>query len=280
MNSLKEFLDANAVWGSKSALILGSAPSAKKVKSFNFEGLRIGVGDMPVRAPEFGPYDFWVTANSYYPLPWMPNDLDAMQRAARHTLLASMSVNTTSASIEEIRNAISIGVNLGFLTVYDQRHFLHKSCTPVKKACCVISENFVKSLSIQEELATLMESNTPAYGEGSTVSLHAFALAVLLHCNPIYIAGVELPTKKANYKSYRNWFRPNEKLVSKLRRLIVQASYVFSLGATDFGLAGRDNILMDFQAIAKIAEKMDIKVFSLSKTSPLNNLNNIHYLEV
>ena len=46
------------------ALILGSAPTVKTVTGFNFTGIRIGVGDMPVRARKLGPYDYWVCANT------------------------------------------------------------------------------------------------------------------------------------------------------------------------------------------------------------------------
>lgn len=280
MNSLRELIEANAVNGAKPALILGSAPSVKAIKKFSFNGVRIGVGDMPVRAPEFGPYDFWVTANSYYPLTWEETHFTDMQNSAKHTLVATMCPTTSNVSIEKVIDSINTGVRLGFLTVYDQRHFYHESCLPINKLCCILAEKFIDSPSIQEELAALMNSKSPAYGEGSTVTLHGFALAVLLRCNPIFIAGVELPTRIAQYKSYNNWFRHGEKISSKLKRLVIQGSFFLGMKSTDFGIAGRENILMDFDSISTIAHKLGINVFSLSKTSPLNGLNHIQYLKV
>ena len=47
-------------------IVMGTAPSLKRLKGKVFDGIRIGVGDAPWRAPELGPFDYWVCSNSCY----------------------------------------------------------------------------------------------------------------------------------------------------------------------------------------------------------------------
>jgi hypothetical protein len=68
MDSLRDLLAKRNIDYSKPGLVLGSAPTVRRVRSMKFDGVRIGVGDMPWRAPEFGPYDYWVTANQHFEL--------------------------------------------------------------------------------------------------------------------------------------------------------------------------------------------------------------------
>lgn len=277
MGTLEALLQEN-LHLARPALVMGSSPTVKVVSNFPFSGIRIGVGDMPVRAPELGPYDYWVCANTYYPLPWNKKHRQAIEKSGARTLIASMSplhsTDSESAKFDALQEFIESDHNI----LYEQRHFHKSTCNP-QEICCAISERFNLGKPIQELLGQLVSSNDPAYSEGATVALHGYALAVLLGANPIYISGVDLPSTTKKYVAYRNWFRPSEKLVDKPIR-IIRDFISFGRTASDFGNAGISNILADFEKISEIATKRGIQTFCLSATSPLVNVQGIDYLKI
>lgn len=255
------------------ALVMGSSPTVKEVSNFPFDGIRIGVGDMPVRAPEFGPYDYWVCANSYYPLPWDKKHRKDIENAGARTLIASMSV-LHSYEPDEIKfEALEEFFMSNSNVLYEQRHFDHLSCDP-RKLCCEVSEEFELGKTIQELLGSLVQSNMPVYSQGATVALHGYALAILLRANPIYIAGVDLPTTTKNHRSYRHWFRPHEGFVRKIIRLFRDLADEGDI-ASDFGNAGQQNILRDFQVLAQVAKQLGSETYCISEESPLIRLDGI-----
>jgi len=271
VNSLEEYIGRNSLDFKTPALILGSAPSVKSVSKMQFSGIRIGVGDMPVRAKNLGPYDYWVGANSYYPLPWVSSDRDDIENSKAITLIASMSVIHSSASKEVIISALKEVVRLPNFILYNQKHFSGNECSS-RNLCCEISEKFIAGPSIQELLGKMNYLESAAYGEGSTVALHGYALAVLLKANPIYIAGVELPIYYKDYRAYRNLFRRHEKIHSKIKRILKDNFFFSKNRMTDFGEAGREQILEDFCKILKIAKEMGITTYAIGVKSPLGQI--------
>jgi hypothetical protein len=247
------------------------------VSNFPFDGIRIGVGDMPVRAPEFGPYDYWVCANSYYPLPWNKKHRKDIENSGARTLIASMSpLHSTDPDSLKI-DALEEFFESDFNVLYEQRHFHKATCSP-QKICCVVSGRFDLGKPIQELLGRIASSDAPVYSEGATVALHGYALAVLLGSNPIYIAGVDLPTTTKDYRAYKDWYKPHERVV---RKIIRRFRSVIDSGkiASDFGIAGQENILKDFERISNLAHGMGIRTHTLSRNSPLATLANINYFK-
>jgi hypothetical protein len=279
LNSLEKYIKQNSLHFNRPALVLGSAPTVKIVSKITFDGIRIGVGDMPVRAKRLGPYDYWVTANTYYPLPWVAKDRRDIEQSNAITLISSMSVVHSGESKENIYSSLEdISTSQQFV-LYNQKHFDRIDCRD-KDLCCHVSQHLVKGLSIQEILGQESGLNAPAYGEGSTVALHGYALAVLLKANPIYLSGIELPIQYKDYRAYKNLFRPNEGILSKIKRVFKDYIYVSRKRRTDFGEAGQKSILQDFHSIALIAEQLGIKTYSLSEISPLNQVDGIDYLDL
>lgn len=260
------------------ALVIGSSPTVKVVSNFPFDGIRIGVGDIPVRAPEFGPYDYWVCANSYYPLPWNRKHQGDIDSSGARTLIASISAIHSNDPDKIKFDALGEIFRSNSHILYEQRHFHQLPCNP-RKICCDISEKFDLGNSIQELLGHLVKSEDPVYSEGATVALHGYALAVLLGANPIYIAGVDLPTTTKDYRSYRHWFRPHESLPRKAMRLF-RDWQDSGKRLSDFGNAGLDNILMDFQLISEVARSLNLTTFSLSEKSSLNVLEHIKLIKL
>lgn len=272
MGTLETLLQGNHHLN-RPALVMGSSPTVKVVSNFPFDGIRIGVGDMPVRAPEFGPYDYWVCANSYYPLPWNKKHRKDIASSGARTLIASMSVLHSNESAEAKFEALKEIFKSDSDVLYEQRHFHQLPCNP-RKICCDVSGKFELGQTIQELLGQLIQNPNPTYSEGATVALHGYALAVLLRANPIYIAGVDLPTTTKSHRSFRHWFRPHESLPRKVIRLF-RDWRDSGKKLSDFGNAGLDNILMDFRLISEVAHSLNLTTISLSEKSSLNVLEHI-----
>ena len=256
------------------ALIVGSAPNIRKIKGKLFNGVKIGVGDVPWRAPELGPFKYWVSANTLYPMPWKKKDKCAWLNSKSHLLLSSASVVQSNLDWLAIQHELKALALINDITFYDQRHFDGKPCEPSQN-CCKFSKELISDLPIQQLLSQEIGEVNPAYSSGSTVALQGLALALILQYNPVYIIGVELPKTFGNYKTYKNYKMPNEKIWAFIKRHIKYflPHYKYSTNidfANNYG-----QIIQDFQSIIEIAGKLDIRVISLSKTSPLNDLHGV-----
>ena len=265
---------------SDSAIVMGSAPSVKILKHSKFSGIRIGVGDMPWRAPKFGPYDYWVTANTYYPLPWVKKHLRDILRSGSKVLLSSGSVANYPESAKSIISDLGSNQKFSSLIFYDHQHNAPHSKHLANSGCCLFRDRLVMDEPIQLQLAKLVGKSEAIYSSGSTVALHGFAFAVLLRSNPIYIAGVELPSKQSDYKAIKNFKRPDEILLRKLWRISKQNFHFGNQEIADWPESVRKQILDDFQAIADVAHSVGIEIFCLSSTSPLLQLNHIEFGEL
>jgi hypothetical protein len=141
---------------------------------------------------------------------------------------------------------------------YDHCHFSNQRCG---KCCVPVADfnnkqvYFVKiecrvlpsRLTIQEELQNYTKYSTH-YGTGSTVALHATALAVLLGCNPVHVYGVDLNCRLGYVD---NKSQP-------------KALHAFDENLTD--------ITNDFDIINKSAHNIGVRLVNYSKSSPLKDI--------
>jgi len=261
----------------KSVLIMGAAPTLKLARNFkDLAEIKIGVGDVPWRAPKLGPFDYWVTANAAYPLPWDRKHLQHLLSSKANVLLSSASANsennlaTIFKSLEKLMMVVPI-------TFYDQRHFGGLSCNELKP-CCSFSKQFVTDPPIQQMLSHCIGEITPAYSEGDSVFLHALALAVILQSKNIYITGIEIPLVYRDYKYYKDYRSPTESQLDKVKRLVKRyiPKYRDQVPATSHD---QIRFFHDIQKIVNVAKEFDINVYSLSRSSPLNFIIGIEYLE-
>ncbi len=173
MGTLEALLQGNHDQ-SRPALVMGSSPTVKVVSNFPFDGIRIGVGDMPVRAPEFGPYDYWVCANSYYPLPWNSEHQRDIENSGAKTLIASMSVlhsnDPDKVKFDALREIFRSNSHI----LYEQRHFNQLQCDP-RKICCEVSGKFELGQTIQELLGQLIQDSNPTYTVSFESDLKSFS---------------------------------------------------------------------------------------------------------
>lgn len=274
---LEELLVKSAERSHKPAWIIGSAKSVAVVKNHDVSGTIIGIGDMPWRDSNLVSYDFWITANSIYPVPWDRKHVEDMRRSKARIVLSSISAESRLFKIDNAKQSLDLLASVADLTIYDPRHFDAKYCQPLRN-CCVFSKNFIHGKSIQELLSERLGSNKPLmYSPGSTVALHAYALAVLMKCNPIYFCGVEIPKFQHDYSYHRNWKMPGESLRSKLNRFRSELSLNNEDRLSPFGGDTFRQILSDFTQIAHSAEILGIRTFVTSATSSLNLVDGINY---
>lgn len=273
MINLTEMLlrDSEQMTG-RAGLVIGSAKSAKVLKRKPIDGIRIGIGDLPWRAPEFGPYDYWVTSNSEYPLIWNKRHFLEVLKSDATTLISTASVGNLKNESQQFFSNLDANAEFSKIVVYDQRHFNGQFCDPIRN-CCLFSKMLVHEKTIQELLSDKIGLSFPSYSPGSTVAIQGFALAILLNLNPIYIAGVEIPTDIRDYNYIHNLKMPNESLKSKFKRVVLRKLLLTSR-PTDF-TDEYLQIMRDFDGLAEIAEKLGITTFCLSKTSSLNKISRI-----
>jgi hypothetical protein len=257
------------------AWIFGSSRNLKLVNKNSIKGIRIGVGDTPRRAPMFGPYDFWVTANTIYPLPWVKKHRKHIMRSSSHLLMSTMAVNNNDVSWYSVNESLD---NLSKLTVFDSKHFNNTACSP-ESNCCKLYKTFVNDLSIQEMLSLKIGKQGNAYSTGSTVALHGLALAILLNCNPIYIMGVDLPQFEKDYKYYNDFYQPHLTMVQMVKRYL-QIFFHKKIGKSVFGGIDSIEIISDFSKIGQIADQLGISVFVGSPESQLLKIKGFKFLKV
>jgi hypothetical protein len=273
--TLYEIIKQNEKNFNTPAWILGSSRHLNLVDKNLIKGIRIGVGDTPERAPTFGPYDFWVVANTIYPLPWVKKHRRHIIRSSSHLLISTMVVNNNDISWNSVKKSLS---NLSKLTVFDSKHFNNTTCRP-ENNCCKLHKIFVNDLSIQEMLSLKIGKQGNAYSTGSTVALHGLALAILLNCNPIYIMGVDLPQLEKDYRYYNDFYQPHLSLAQMLLRYL-RIFFHKKLGKSAFGGIDSIGIISDFSKIGKIAHQLGISIFVGSPESQLLKIEGFKFLKV
>jgi len=273
---LQVYLSNNAnYYAGKPGLVMGSAPSVSVAKNLASDIVKIGVGDLPFRAKNLGPYDFWISSNGYYPLAHDKRHLSHIQKYCKNFLLSPQSLQLVdrknyTKTLDHI-NSILPSSNV---IIYDQTHFGGNTCFP-KNYCCDFWNYFGNETPLQDLLSAQYQTKN-AYGITHTVAMHGFALAVLLKLNPIYIAGIELPVTVKDYNYYHWWKNP---LPIMSLRLLIQRAMKPKL-KTDFGGNAITSTLRDFEKIARMARKANISVYCLNKTSILAKVDGIEYRSV
>jgi len=258
----------------RAGLILGSSPSIKSIKRLSFPCIKLALGDLPYRNKNLGPFDFWVSSNGYYPLPQNLRHLKHINSLCKNFLLSPACVQLNTSNMTEVLGTIENYITDSNVIIYDQRHFDKKACIP-RETCCDFYNHFEVGKCIQD-LLKLEVGDAESYGVSHTVAAHGFAIAVLLKLNPIFIAGVNLPTVWKEYKTYRPFKFPmgfktlrfNIYKVRNPKKTTPFSGYAFA------------ETLDDFSYIASVARRLGIHIYSLEKDSPINNVRGIDKISV
>ena len=117
------------------------------------------------------------------------------------------------------------------------------------RCCRRIKKN---RLTIQEELQQVSGFNQH-YSTGDTVALHLIAFAIIMGCNPIYVAGLDLDYAKGYADS--------------------KVNVPINMGAYNDWSRLRENLLNDLYILNKSAKLRDIKVINLNKDAWYNQFD-------
>ncbi len=278
----------------ESAVILGSAPTLALVEDHSVQ-VGIFVGDSMMRTKLRPLIRYYVRANSFYPNLTRNTHVSDLKKLDAIWVIAE-TVMESSTPVRQLLEEISPTDKQSF--VFDQRHFGGSSCSVLAECCHVLEMQPKINFTIQEILASYSESNN-LYSSGSTVSLHALALAVIMGCKEIHVAGVEIPKHAEKY----TYAPSNESLISRLsrtirerlfltRRIFIERTFtqIFALtwskvvfaikreAAGDFpSIFAPDffQILEDFGTIVGLANSTGAKVFVCSESSSLLKVDGV-----
>lgn len=174
--------------------------------------------------------DYWVLANN---VARIEKHWKVMNDFAKPVFYAD-SVDFTN------KNFIRNNLTCEYLA-YDERHINGAKCGSPN--CC---RNVIPGrLSINEELANLSGHET-MYGSAGTVALHMLAFAILMKCNPIYIAGIDL-----NYQGKTNCYARGKKPIFDNKQI-----------DKDAWDNTRDRIFDSFKILHESAELLGIEILN------------------
>lgn len=291
VNNVNLLIDAHI---GESALILGSAPTLGLVDGHSVQ-VGLFVGDSMLRTRMRPPTRYYVRANSVYPNLTRNTNVSDLNKLDATWVIAE-TVMESPTPVRQLLQDVPPADKESF--VFDQRHFGGSSCSVLAECCRVLDMGPGTNLTIQELLASYSESNN-LYSSGSTVALHALALAVIMGCKEIHIAGVEIPKYAEEY----TYAPSNEELGSRFGRIIREGLFltrkiftertfseifastlsriVFAVKrgpARDFPsffAPDFDQILEDFRTIVGLANSTGAKVFVCSETSSLLRVDGV-----
>lgn len=272
MGQVGTLSDCSAIVGP--ALVMGASPSLKNFGCAAFKGTKIGVGDVPWRAPELGPFDYWVCANTQFPLPWIRRHASAIKKADARTMVyatvmfAGMSKKRAEQAIEKIGSSADLPQGL----VYDQRHLDGQFCSPLQ-ACCFSSAKVQVGPPIQERLHNRVP-NHPRYVGAHSVAFHAIALAILLGARPIVVAGVDLPELARDYTYIHNHRVPPMKTRRGGLRHRLQRHHSWRVSDNRESVFSpyRNEMLQDLKILAGAAQALGSQIINTSKNSLLREV--------
>ena len=269
----------------KNCLILGGASSIHDIQFEKFNGILISMGDIPERIKEKRQVDYWISANTIFPRP--DKHFDRLNQFKSTTLIFSDSVlnSTVPIDYEIIKNNLKIP-----WFEYDQRHFkgldcdkqLHEDNLVAPRNCCL----YKKKITIQEFLQ--QEFNLKShYSTGSTVAIHSLAVAIILGCKKIYLAGIELPKYEKDHTYYGDTsvFKLSYDFLLEIIRgerniyLKKYLSIIFKLKRKSAFYSDLPIILKDFEYLSNLCNSNGIELFNLSPKSSLNKIHNLEYLD-
>ena len=278
----------------ESALIVGSAPSLGLVDAHSVQ-VGLYVGDSMLRTKIRPPIRYYVRANSVYPNLSRNTHLSDLTKLDA-TLVIAETVVESATPVRHLLAGIPPSDKESF--VFDQRHFGGSPCSVRAECCRVLDMGTGINWTIQEILASYSDSSG-LYSSGSTVSLHALALSVIMGCKEIHVSGVEIPRQASHYiyapidrglgfrlsrmieESFflvRTVFSQNrlgEALSSVGSRILSALQTKSTDDSPSFFAPDYDQILHDFETIVRLANANGAKVFVCSHTSNLLDVDGV-----
>ena len=278
----------------RACLVAATAPTILNFPYSKFKGVYITCGDGPIRLRNLFKADYWVTVNDEFPVPEKHLDIINSFKETVFIFSDSVTYSRRLINLEYLQNNLKVK-----WFAYDQRHFNQRPCKNRISSCCKLLNIYPGRLTIQEYIQK--KFNRPDhYSSASTVAIHALAFAILLGCSPIYLQGIEIPVYANEYmhkkdfdadqlqlvkmqiKTLSNWekiIRPKSWAAftsSAIKRSLVRLKLIKEKSPFFKDIP---QILSDFGYLVDLANENGIEIINLSKTSTLNRIKNLKYLE-
>jgi len=260
----------NSINQVENVIVLGSAPSLRKINLKKRNTFKIAIGDLPFRLRNPHNIDLWVTANTEFPNLWNDRHLAMLKRLPiKRILLSTISMNDGPRDTELFKKRLA-DINNEKFFFYDQRHSRNEYCKP-KSNCCELKECTNIKNNIQEYIKNKFGAETAQYSNGSTVALHAFALAICLEPKNILIAGIELPTSNSQYKYINNYSKIDRKVSQNIIFQIRKIRNKNKDKHSPFGGEEEKTLKEDFIKLFKLAQFLEIDISIISESKRLDN---------
>jgi hypothetical protein len=269
-------------------LIAGTAPSVLDFPFKEFNGVYIVCGDAPVRLKKCFKPNYWVNANTFFPIPEKHLEIINCFTDMVFIFSDTAAYSYRPVNINYLRSHLKVN-----WFAFDHSHFDRIKCEN-KRYCCELLDIYPERITIQEYFQK--RYNLPGhYSTASTGAIHALTFAILLGCSPIYLHGIEIPKyshdyvyapnihadlimlsecNNMNYISLllnpRIWKRIIGLRIKNIINKLLKTKSAFNNDITQ--------ILLDFQYLVDLANNQDIEIYNLSKTSALKHLKNLRYL--
>lgn len=254
-------------------LVAGNGPSLKNFPFDRFEGVYIVVGSGPTILEGKIKKYYWMNANHIYPAP------------EHHLKNINKNKDSVFLFADSVRYWFGATYDHGFLKnnikvpwmAFDERHFNGQKCNVIKP-CCRMVDAHPGRLTFQEFFEQHFKVENINRDIGTSV-LHSLALAILMGCGPIYIQGVELPLYSKDYIYHRTFcdrfsvYMTLRSWKNRLKGLLTGKEI-----PSDFQ-EGIEDTLSNFKKLVNVANRQGVKVYNLSKTSMLNQIEILPYLD-
>jgi hypothetical protein len=282
-------------------LILGSGKSLHEINYEKFKGKIIAVGTTILRIKERKNISYFVSANNHFPIPEIKDHLDFLNNLKNTTWLMS---DTAAYNDIWVKNHSFLKNNLKINWLsFDDRHFNGKQCNP-RKECCKIIENKNSHKTLQEFFFE-KKAKKNAFFKAISVAEFGIIFAILFGCNPIYLAGIDIPKKnywahspnrdyygfKSEYadnflnktnkiikKKYFNYYVKNINFFPYIKSAYLQLmNKVFKKSFFSFDL---DKFEKNFKEITKIAKENNQQIINLGNSDIIKQTDGIKSLKI
>ena len=282
-------------------LILGSGKSLNELNYENFKGKIIAVGTTILRIKEKKNISYFVSANNHFPIPEIKDHLDFLNNLKNTTWLMS---DTAAYNDIWVKNHSFLKENLKINWLsFDDRHNKGELCNP-KKECCKIVRNKNDHKTLQEFFFE-KKANKNSFFKAISVAEFGLIFALLFGCNPIYLAGIDIPrenywahSKNRDYYGFKSEYADN--FLNKTNKVIkkkylyyylknfnffpyIQSAYlqlmnkIFKKSFFSFDL---DTFEKNFKEITNIAKKNHQQIINLGNSDIIKHTDGIKSLKI
>ncbi len=211
-------------------LILGSGKSLNDLNYKNFSGKIMALGSTILRINEKSKISYFVSANNHFPIPEIKNHLNFLNSLQNTTWLMSDTAAYNDIWIKD-DSFLKKNLNIKWLS-FDDRHVGGKLCNPKKNCCNIVdSQNNYKTL---QEFFFEKKAGKDYFFRAISVAEFGIIFALLFGCNPIYLAGIDMPEEnywahKSNRKYYGYQSNFADNLLNETNKIVRKKYFYYYL---------------------------------------------------